>query len=83
MQFVYGLFSFIKRIYGEGHDVDLFLLELLDICLKVGQLPIAVRSPAAAVEDQHRVFTGQILRQMECLAVYQVNTVFREDIAHI
>ena len=31
LQFIYGLFSFLKRIYGKGNDVDVLFLELLDV----------------------------------------------------
>ena len=51
--------------------------------LEIGQLPIAVRSPAAAIKKEHRIFAGEILWNVKRLTLDGLNLVLREKIANV
>jgi hypothetical protein len=63
------LFGFIHRVHGEGDDIDILPFELVHVSLVIGQLPNAVGSPDAAVENDNRVFSLQVLRDIEFSAI--------------
>ena len=52
--------GFVERIDGEGDDVGVLCFEFLKVRLVIGDLPNAIRSPNAAVEDDDSVFAGEI-----------------------
>ena len=52
--------GFVEGIDGQCDHDGVFLLELVDMRLEVGQLPDAVRSPDTAVKNYHRVFAFEI-----------------------
>ena len=58
--FVSHFYCFVEWIDGQRDHVGVFLLELVDMRLKVGYLPDAVRSPDAAVKNYHPVFAFEI-----------------------
>ena len=45
------------------------LLELLVVPGKADQLPVAVRSPVASVEDEHQGSFGKLVAQIEGLSL--------------
>lgn len=53
LQFVDGLLGLVQGVYGKSYDIHILPFEFLNMGLEIGQLPIAVRSPAAAIEDQN------------------------------
>lgn len=58
------LLGFVQRIDGQGDDVGVLSFELFKMGLIIGDLPYAVRSPDAAVEDDDGVFAGEIDRNV-------------------
>jgi len=56
--------GFVEGIDGERDDVGILRLEFFKMGLIVGDLPNAVRSPDAAVKDDHRVFARKIAWQV-------------------
>ena len=75
--------GFIQRIHREGDDIDILLVELVDVGLAIGQLPNAIGSPNTPVEDDNGIFSSQILRDVECPAIRQLDLVVRELIAGV
>jgi hypothetical protein len=51
--------------------------------LEVSQLLPAVRSPAAAVKNKHRVVSGQILGEMERPAIHGLNLIVGKNITSV
>jgi hypothetical protein len=51
--------------------------------LEIGQLPIAVRSPAAAVEKQNRVLAREVPREMKRPAIHDADFKLGKKIADV
>jgi hypothetical protein len=52
--------------------------------LKIGELLIAVRSPAAtAAEDENRILACQILRKMKRMVIHGSDFILRKRITNI
>jgi hypothetical protein len=83
LQLLDGLLGLVERVYGKSQDVDVLLFEFLNMGLKIGQLPITVRSPAAAIEDDYRILACEIPRKTKCPAIYGLDRVVRKDIANV
>lgn len=48
-------------IYGTGDDPDLLLFEIIEMGLKIGQLPMAERSKDTAIDDKDGPLSSQII----------------------
>lgn len=59
------LLGFVERVDGKGNKVGIFLLEFLNMRLEVGDLPDAVGSPDAAIEDDNAILTREIRRNIQ------------------
>ena len=57
-------FGFVERIDRQGDDIGILCFEFLKMGLIVGDLPDAVGSPDAAVEDDDGVFAFEIVRKI-------------------
>lgn len=51
--------------------------------LEIGQLPIAVRSPATAVKDENGILTCEILREIKRPAISGLDFIFWKKIANV
>jgi len=56
-----------RRIDADADELDSAPLELLVVPSKADQLPVAVRSPVAPVEDEHQGTLGVPAAQLEGL----------------
>ena len=54
------LFGFVERVDRKPDDVGIFFFEFFDMRLEVGDLPNAVRSPYAAIENNDGIFARDI-----------------------
>lgn len=54
------LFGFVERVDGKCDDIGIFLLEFFDMRLEAGDLPNAVGSPDAAIENNDGIFALEI-----------------------
>jgi hypothetical protein len=73
----------LSRGSTESYDVYVCFFELVDVSLIVGQLPHAVGSPDATIENDNRVFAPQVLRDAEGSAICDLNEVIRKRITWI
>jgi hypothetical protein len=51
--------------------------------LKIGQLPITVRSPAATIKEENGVLACEIPREMKRSAIHGSDFVLGKKITHI
>ncbi|HEX9652745.1 MAG TPA: hypothetical protein VGA99_03460, partial [bacterium] len=63
--------------------LDVLFLEIINAGLEIGQLPIAVWSPAAAVEDENRILACKILRKMKRMAIHGSDFILGKRITNI
>ena len=59
-----------RRVDADASNSDTAILELFVIPGKADQLPVAVRSPIASVEDEHQGTTGKLAAQVERLHLF-------------
>ena len=55
-QLVDRLFSFVQLVHRQSYNTNVFFLKRSPVSLIIGQLPTAVWSPTAPVEEQRRIF---------------------------
>jgi hypothetical protein len=67
IEFLYHRGVTTRRVDADAREPNPALLELLVIPGKADQLPIAVRSPVASVEDKHQGTLGKFTAQIEGL----------------
>jgi hypothetical protein len=59
-----------RRVDADTDNCDSVLLELFIIPGKADQLPVAVGSPVAPVEDEHQGTIGKLAAQVEGLSLF-------------
>jgi hypothetical protein len=75
------LFGFVERIDRKCDDIGIFLLELFDMGLEVGDLPNAIRSPYAAIENNDGIFAFETGRNIQSTAMGGWHVIVRKWIA--
>jgi len=83
LQFVDGLLGLVQGVYGKSYDIHILRFEFLNMGLEIGQLPIAVRSPATAVKDENGILTCEILREIKRPAISGLDFIFWKKIANV
>ncbi len=60
----------VPRVHRGGHHLGPDRFEASDVALKVSQLLTAVRSPVAAIKEQHGAAAGQVVGQGHFTAIH-------------
>lgn len=83
VQLFAGLFRLVHGVYRKSKDLHVLLFEFFNMGLEIGQLPTAVRSPAAAIEDENRVLSCEIPREMKRPSIHGLDFILGKKIANV
>jgi hypothetical protein len=75
--------GFVLRVNGKGNKPDAILFEIVVVTCKIGELPIAERSPRAAIDQDNRPESGQVMSGGNFLSVEKGKAKVREEIPRI
>jgi hypothetical protein len=70
IEFVHHISIATRRVDADAGNSDTAFLELFVIPGKADQLPVAVRSPIASVEDKHQGAIGKLPAQVERFSLF-------------